>query len=48
MVRKAAVLCIVRLYVMLGEDKVKPKFSLFSSSKIRYALFNSICFSFSM
>lgn len=35
MVRKAAVFCIVRLYVLLGEDRVRPKFSLLNSSKIR-------------
>lgn len=35
MVRKAAVFCIVRFYVVLGEDRVKPKFSLLNSSKIR-------------
>lgn len=35
MVRKAAVFCIVRLYVLLGEERVRPKFSLLNSSKIR-------------
>lgn len=35
MVRKAAVFCIVRFYIVLGEDRVKPKFSLLNSSKIR-------------
>ncbi|XP_058120591.1 CLIP-associating protein [Anopheles ziemanni] len=35
MVRKAAVFCIVKLYVVMGEDKVKPKFSLLNASKIR-------------
>ncbi|XP_055308767.1 CLIP-associating protein isoform X4 [Sitodiplosis mosellana] len=35
MVRKAAVFCIVRFYVVLGEDRIKPKFSLLNSSKIR-------------
>ncbi|XP_037035810.1 CLIP-associating protein isoform X9 [Bradysia coprophila] len=35
MVRKAAVFCIVRLYVRLGEERVRPKFSLLNSSKIR-------------
>lgn len=35
MVRKAAVFCIVRLYIVMGEEKVKPKFSLLNASKIR-------------
>uniref|UniRef100_W4VRQ5 Putative microtubule associated-protein orbit n=1 Tax=Corethrella appendiculata TaxID=1370023 RepID=W4VRQ5_9DIPT len=35
MVRKAAVFCIVKLYIVMGEEKVKPKFSLLNSSKIR-------------
>lgn len=35
MVRKAAVFCIVKLYIIMGEDKVKPKFSLLNPSKIR-------------
>ncbi|KAG4077272.1 hypothetical protein HA402_009901 [Bradysia odoriphaga] len=35
MVRKATVFCIVRLYVRLGEERVRPKFSLLNSSKIR-------------
>lgn len=35
MVRKAAVFCIVKLYVKMGEEKVKPKFALLNSSKIR-------------
>ncbi|XP_055919459.1 CLIP-associating protein isoform X2 [Eupeodes corollae] len=35
MVRKAAVFCIVKLYIVMGEDKVKPKFSLLNPSKIR-------------
>ncbi|XP_063699950.1 CLIP-associating protein isoform X2 [Culicoides brevitarsis] len=35
MVRKAAVFCIVKLYVKMGEDKVKPKLQLLNSSKIR-------------
>lgn len=38
MVRKAAVFCIVRFYVVLGEDRVRPKFSLLNSSKIRYEI----------
>uniref|UniRef100_A0A182T7I4 TOG domain-containing protein n=1 Tax=Anopheles maculatus TaxID=74869 RepID=A0A182T7I4_9DIPT len=35
MVRKAAVFCIVKLYIVMGEEKVKPKFSLLNASKIR-------------
>lgn len=35
MVRKAAVFCIVGLYLTLGEERVKPKFSLLNSSKNR-------------
>lgn len=35
MVRKAAVFCIVKLYSVMGEEKVKPKFSLLNASKIR-------------
>lgn len=35
MVRKAAVFCIVKLYFVMGEEKVKPKFSLLNASKIR-------------
>uniref|UniRef100_A0AAG5D9Q0 TOG domain-containing protein n=1 Tax=Anopheles atroparvus TaxID=41427 RepID=A0AAG5D9Q0_ANOAO len=35
MVRKAAVFCIVELYIVMGEDRVKPKFSLLNASKIR-------------
>ncbi|XP_030371941.1 CLIP-associating protein [Scaptodrosophila lebanonensis] len=35
MVRKAAVFCIVKLYVVLGEDKVKPKLSVLNPSKVR-------------
>lgn len=35
MVRKAAVFCIVKLYFVMGEEKVKPKFALLNSSKIR-------------
>ncbi|XP_049292642.1 CLIP-associating protein isoform X6 [Anopheles funestus] len=35
MVRKAAVFCIVKLYIVMGEEKVKPKFSLLNESKIR-------------
>lgn len=38
MVRKAAVFCMVELYVVMGEEKVKPKFALLNASKIRYAL----------
>lgn len=36
MVRKAAVFCIVRFYIVLGEERIKPKFSLLNSSKIRW------------
>lgn len=36
MVRKAAVFCIVKLYVVLGEERVRPKFSMLNSSKVRY------------
>lgn len=39
MVRKAAVFCIVTLYVVLGEERVRPKFSMLNSSKVRYAAF---------
>ncbi|XP_039448965.1 CLIP-associating protein isoform X6 [Culex pipiens pallens] len=35
MVRKAAVFCMVKLYIVMGEDKVKPKFALLNASKIR-------------
>jgi CLIP-associating protein 1/2 len=35
MVRKAAVFCIVKLYFVMGEDKVKPKFALLNASKVR-------------
>ncbi|XP_055538195.1 CLIP-associating protein isoform X8 [Wyeomyia smithii] len=35
MVRKAAVFCMVELYIVMGEDKVKPKFALLNASKIR-------------
>ncbi|XP_034659689.1 CLIP-associating protein [Drosophila subobscura] len=35
MVRKAAVFCIVKLYIVLGEDKVKPKLSALNPSKRR-------------
>uniref|UniRef100_A0A182K2B0 TOG domain-containing protein n=1 Tax=Anopheles christyi TaxID=43041 RepID=A0A182K2B0_9DIPT len=35
MIRKAAVFCIVKLYIVMGEEKVKPKFSLLNASKIR-------------
>ncbi|CAO1428288.1 unnamed protein product [Diamesa tonsa] len=35
MVRKAAVFCIVKLYFVMGEEKVKPKFALLNASKIR-------------
>ncbi|CAH1728219.1 unnamed protein product [Chironomus riparius] len=38
MVRKAAVFCIVKLYSVMGEEKVKPKFSLLNASKIRTLL----------
>lgn len=37
MVRKAAVFCMVELYIVMGEEKVKPKFALLNASKIRYA-----------
>ncbi|KAH8380473.1 hypothetical protein KR009_010921 [Drosophila setifemur] len=35
MVRKAAVFCIVKLYIVLGEEKVKPKLSVMNPSKVR-------------
>uniref|UniRef100_A0A1L8E5Z7 Putative microtubule associated-protein orbit n=2 Tax=Nyssomyia neivai TaxID=330878 RepID=A0A1L8E5Z7_9DIPT len=35
MVRKAAVFCIVKLYLVMGEEKVKPKFSMLTGSKVR-------------
>ncbi|CRL07696.1 CLUMA_CG020652, isoform B [Clunio marinus] len=35
MVRKAAVFCIVKLYFVMGEEKVKPKFALLNASKVR-------------
>lgn len=35
MVRKAAVFCIVKLYIVLGEDKVKPKLTALNPSKVR-------------
>ncbi|XP_020815964.1 CLIP-associating protein [Drosophila serrata] len=35
MVRKAAVFCIVKLYFVLGEEKVKPKLSVLNPSKVR-------------
>ncbi|XP_034103036.1 CLIP-associating protein [Drosophila albomicans] len=35
MVRKAAVFCIVKLYIVLGEDKLKPKLALMNPSKVR-------------
>ncbi|XP_059614672.1 CLIP-associating protein isoform X2 [Phlebotomus argentipes] len=35
MVRKAAVFCIVKLYIVMGEEKVKPKFSMLTGSKVR-------------
>jgi len=35
MVRKAAVFCIVKLYIVMGEEKVKPKLSTLNASKIR-------------
>lgn len=34
--RKAAVFCIVKLYFVMGEEKVKPKFALLNASKVRY------------
>uniref|UniRef100_T1H3G2 TOG domain-containing protein n=1 Tax=Megaselia scalaris TaxID=36166 RepID=T1H3G2_MEGSC len=35
MVRKAAVFCIVKLYVVMGEEKVKPKFASLNACKVR-------------
>ncbi|KAH8302867.1 hypothetical protein KR044_011386 [Drosophila immigrans] len=35
MVRKAAVFCIVKLYIVLGEEKLKPKLALMNPSKVR-------------
>ncbi|KAH8415597.1 hypothetical protein KR222_006035 [Zaprionus bogoriensis] len=35
MVRKAAVFCIVKLYIVLGEEKVKPKLTVMNPSKVR-------------
>ncbi|EDW37782.1 GL15047 [Drosophila persimilis] len=35
MVRKAAVFCIVKLYIVLGEEKVKPKLTALNPSKRR-------------
>ncbi|XP_017477631.1 PREDICTED: CLIP-associating protein [Rhagoletis zephyria] len=35
MVRKAAVFCIVKLYIVMGEEKVKPKLSVLNPSKVR-------------
>ncbi|XP_013115418.1 CLIP-associating protein [Stomoxys calcitrans] len=35
MVRKAAVFCIVKLYIVMGEDKVKPKLTMLNPSKVR-------------
>lgn len=35
MVRKAAVFCIVKLYIVLGEEKVKPKLAVMNPSKVR-------------
>ncbi|KAM8709603.1 hypothetical protein ACLKA7_016417 [Drosophila subpalustris] len=35
MVRKAAVFCIVKLYIVLGEDKLKPKLAIMNPSKVR-------------
>lgn len=35
MVRKSAVFCIVKLYVAMGEDKVKPKLASLTPSKLR-------------
>ncbi|XP_017843036.2 CLIP-associating protein [Drosophila busckii] len=35
MVRKAAVFCIVKLYIVMGEDKLKPKLSVMNPSKVR-------------
>lgn len=35
MVRKAAVFCIVKLYIVMGEEKVKPKLTMLNPSKVR-------------
>ncbi|XP_002048268.2 CLIP-associating protein [Drosophila virilis] len=35
MVRKAAVFCIVKLYLVLGEEKLSPKLSAMNPSKVR-------------
>uniref|UniRef100_A0A1A9WCV8 TOG domain-containing protein n=1 Tax=Glossina brevipalpis TaxID=37001 RepID=A0A1A9WCV8_9MUSC len=35
MVRKAAVFCIVKLYIVMGEEKVKPKLTMLTPSKVR-------------
>ncbi|EDW18234.1 CLIP-associating protein [Drosophila mojavensis] len=35
MVRKAAVFCIVKLYLVLGEEKLKPKLAVMNPSKVR-------------
>lgn len=35
MVRKAAVFCIVKLYIVMGEERVKPKLSVLNPSKVR-------------
>lgn len=35
LVRKEAVFCIVKLYVVMGEDMVKPKLTVLPASKIR-------------
>lgn len=35
MVRKAAVFCIVKLYIVMGEEKVKPRLSTLNPSKVR-------------
>lgn len=35
LVRKEAVFCIVKLYVVMGEEMVKPKLTVLPPSKIR-------------
>uniref|UniRef100_A0A1B0BQ86 TOG domain-containing protein n=1 Tax=Glossina palpalis gambiensis TaxID=67801 RepID=A0A1B0BQ86_9MUSC len=35
MVRKAAVFCIVKLFIVMGEEKVKPKLTMLTPSKVR-------------
>lgn len=38
LVRKEAVFCIVKLYVVMGEEMVKPKLSVLPPSKIRLVI----------